>query len=111
MHGSDYGKVVPWDKDAAHPWDIVGFPRAQLILEAQRHLMQVLRGVVERLTEDLPNDEPMLIPFGDNKTSSQLNASGTRLPLSLNHSQHLEDLIWRSYRLLVKLGSIWLRII
>jgi hypothetical protein len=31
--------------------EIIGFPKAQLILEAQAHLLKVLSGVVERLTE------------------------------------------------------------
>ncbi|PVH76843.1 hypothetical protein DL98DRAFT_281495 [Cadophora sp. DSE1049] len=35
MHGDDYGKMVPWENGAAHRLDIIGFPRGQLILEAQ----------------------------------------------------------------------------
>ncbi|CAG8976490.1 hypothetical protein HYALB_00005987 [Hymenoscyphus albidus] len=51
MHGTDYGKLVPWNEDLAHTWDIVGFPRANLVLEAQMRLSEFLKGVVERLLD------------------------------------------------------------
>jgi hypothetical protein len=33
IHGAEYGKLVPWEKDQAHRWDLVGFPRTQLVIE------------------------------------------------------------------------------
>jgi hypothetical protein len=51
MYGSDYGKLVPWNKTEAHRWDIIGYPRAQIILEAQRVLMDFLRKTLEDLLE------------------------------------------------------------
>jgi hypothetical protein len=51
MHGQQYGKLAGWNREQAHCLEIIGFPKAQLILEAQAHLLKVLRGVVERLTE------------------------------------------------------------
>jgi HicA toxin of bacterial toxin-antitoxin, len=53
MHGPDYGGVVPWEKNKAHRWDIIGFPRAQLVIEAQSVLMGFLRKTVERLLENV----------------------------------------------------------
>ncbi|KAK5719779.1 hypothetical protein LTR17_015150 [Elasticomyces elasticus] len=52
LHGSSYGKLVPWEKEKAHTWAIVGWPRAQLILEAQSELMQCLRKVVDHILKD-----------------------------------------------------------
>lgn len=49
MHGTDYGKMAKWEKKAAHAWDIVGFPRAILVLEAQQKLLSILRGIVDKL--------------------------------------------------------------
>lgn len=53
MTGSKYGELVPWDESAAHRLDIIGFPRAQLILEAQAVLLTFLVQVVEGLVEGL----------------------------------------------------------
>lgn len=53
MHGPKYGQVVPWDGKKAHRWEIVGFPRAQLVIEAQSILMSFLRKTVERLLENV----------------------------------------------------------
>jgi hypothetical protein len=49
MFGDEYGKLTPWEKDAAHRVDIVGFPRGRLILEAQAYLMGLLRQLVEAI--------------------------------------------------------------
>jgi hypothetical protein len=43
LHRSDYGKAVPWTVEKAHRWDIAGFPRIRLTLEAQYTLMKFLR--------------------------------------------------------------------
>jgi hypothetical protein len=50
MFGDEYGKLVPWNKDAAHRVDIIGFPRGALILEAQAYLMGLLRQLVETIS-------------------------------------------------------------
>lgn len=49
MYGPRYGDLVSWKSDLAHAWDIVGFPRAILVLEAQLKLSQFLRDIVEKL--------------------------------------------------------------
>ncbi|KAE8446320.1 hypothetical protein EG329_012067 [Mollisiaceae sp. DMI_Dod_QoI] len=64
MYGDRYGDIVPWDRQAVHRGDIVGFPRAQLILEAQAYLMKILRRLVEHLVEGLPNDALCPTPTG-----------------------------------------------
>lgn len=53
MQGAEYGKLVPWDKDQAHRWDIVRFPRAQLVIEAQSMLLKFVRGVIEGVLENV----------------------------------------------------------
>jgi hypothetical protein len=53
MHGPDCGQIVSWEKDKAHRWDIIGFPRARLVVEAQTVLMGFLRKTVERLLENV----------------------------------------------------------
>jgi len=47
MHRPTYGEVVQWSEDAAHRLEIMGFPRTQLILEAQETLLQILASVVD----------------------------------------------------------------
>ena len=49
MHDAGYGFQTDWTREAAHAWDIVGWPRAQLILEAQAELMKFLLTVVDLL--------------------------------------------------------------
>lgn len=49
MHGPSFGKLTSWQSRSAHAWDIVGYPRAILVLEAQLKLSEVLMAVVEKL--------------------------------------------------------------
>lgn len=58
MQGPRYGELTPWERTAAHRWDIVGFPKAQLILQAQESTMSFLRGVVEQLLEGIDVEQP-----------------------------------------------------
>lgn len=51
MHGVNYGKLVPWNKEAAERWDIVGYPRALLIVEAQALMFSRLRAIVDLILE------------------------------------------------------------
>ncbi|OCL11600.1 hypothetical protein AOQ84DRAFT_268717, partial [Glonium stellatum] len=51
MYGLQYGQLTPWVASLAHRSDIIGFPRARLILEAQAHLMQFLRKMVEQILQ------------------------------------------------------------
>lgn len=53
MHGTRYGELVDWDGPPAHRWDIVGYPRAQIIIEAQHLLFKFLRDVVGDLLKDV----------------------------------------------------------
>lgn len=52
MYGEHYGKLVDWSEGPAHRGDILGFPRARLMLEAQAYLLIFLRMVVDKLLED-----------------------------------------------------------
>jgi hypothetical protein len=56
MHGIDYGKLVPWNKEAAERWDIVGYPRALLIIEAQALMFSRLRAVADLILEGVDHD-------------------------------------------------------
>lgn len=49
MYRENYGSLVAWDAQAAHRSDIVPFPRAKLILEAQACLLRFLRDVVNQI--------------------------------------------------------------
>ncbi|KAG9858920.1 hypothetical protein KCU98_g361, partial [Aureobasidium melanogenum] len=53
MHGIDYGKLVPWDREAAERWDIIGYPRARLIIEAQALVFFRLRSIVDIILEGI----------------------------------------------------------
>jgi hypothetical protein len=74
MHGAKYGQVVPWEQEAAHRWDIVGFPRGVLILEAQAQLMKVLSGMTEALVNGLDDDPVGGLSLNQRFDSKQLNA-------------------------------------
>ncbi|PVH96283.1 hypothetical protein DM02DRAFT_632149 [Periconia macrospinosa] len=58
MYGPRYGTLTKWEAGAAHRHDIVGYPRARLIIEAQITLLQFLKRVVEQLIVGLPDDKP-----------------------------------------------------
>lgn len=58
MYGHKYGSLVDWDKHAAHRADILGFPRASLVLEAQAYLMEVLHNIVTKILEGVDNSQP-----------------------------------------------------
>ncbi|KXT11712.1 hypothetical protein AC579_6986 [Pseudocercospora musae] len=47
MYSSQYGQLVSWDKAGAHCLDIIGFPRAVLLFEAQHELSEFLRKMVD----------------------------------------------------------------
>lgn len=47
----DFGKLVQWDKNAAHKWDMIGYAAARLALIAQRSLTDLLRRMAELLIE------------------------------------------------------------
>ena len=51
VHGSRYGDLVEMEEDAIHRGDVIGFPRAQLVFEAQERLLSLLRRVVEQLLQ------------------------------------------------------------
>jgi len=51
MYGAHLGRLIPWNKQSAHRHDIIGYPRAVLILEAQAALFAFLRKMVEMLLE------------------------------------------------------------
>ena len=42
---------VQWEEKVAHRLDIIGFPKGQIILEAQDTLLSFLSSVVDQLTE------------------------------------------------------------
>lgn len=58
MYGPRYGQLIPWVADLAHQSDIIGFPRARLIFEAQARLIQFLRRVVEQILQGVDLESP-----------------------------------------------------
>ena len=51
MYGPRYGDFVDWEAGAAHRGDILGFPRARLVVEAQAYLMETLCKIVEKILD------------------------------------------------------------
>ncbi|KAF2845574.1 hypothetical protein T440DRAFT_260676 [Plenodomus tracheiphilus IPT5] len=51
LYGPRYGELRPWSRDEAHRRDVLGFPRAQLILEAQSTLLSILRQALIQAVE------------------------------------------------------------
>lgn len=47
MYGKNYGRLIKWNRDSAHRWDIIGYPRAKKILESQAALARFLRTMVD----------------------------------------------------------------
>jgi hypothetical protein len=58
MYGQRYGSLVDWDENAAHQADILGFPRASLVLEAQAYLMEVLSSIVTSILDGVDLAQP-----------------------------------------------------
>ncbi|MCJ1400200.1 hypothetical protein MMC11_003404 [Xylographa trunciseda] len=58
MYGPKYGELVDWQAGPAHRADIIGFPKASLILEAQAYLMCALRKTVDKILEGVDLDKP-----------------------------------------------------
>lgn len=64
MQGPEYGKLVPWDEEKAHSWQIMAYCKARQILTAQKRIMQFLRKMVDALVGDQPSvDEPTVSPL------------------------------------------------
>lgn len=59
MYGPRYGDLVDWEAGAAHRADILGFPRARLVLEAQAYLMEVLCNIVDKLLDGVDDSQPV----------------------------------------------------
>ncbi|KAH9820287.1 hypothetical protein Tdes44962_MAKER10331, partial [Teratosphaeria destructans] len=52
VQADGYGRLVPWTAEAAHRFDVVGYPRARLILHAQAILLGFLRRSVELILDN-----------------------------------------------------------
>ena len=52
MYGPRYGEVTSWEAGSAHRSDILGFPRASLVLEAQANILRFLRNTVNEILQD-----------------------------------------------------------
>jgi hypothetical protein len=58
MYGPRYGELVEWQAGPAHRADIIGFPKARLILEAQAYLLGALRKITDKILEGVDLDKP-----------------------------------------------------
>ncbi|MCJ1382619.1 hypothetical protein MMC17_005732 [Xylographa soralifera] len=117
MYGPKYGDIVNWEKEAAHRWDVVGFPRARLILEAQARLLGLLRNVVEQLLEGLDTNNPgasekwiELTMLGFKQTNKiEFWSSYTNQPFSAAPIFDIEDLLFTvETRLQAAQDHVWL---
>ena len=61
MYGTRYGELMNWEASAAHRADILGYPRARLVLEAQAYLMQVLCRIVSTILDGVDESQPARI--------------------------------------------------
>ena len=59
MYGPRYGELVDWQAGPAHRADILGFPRALLVLEAQAYLTGILRKIVDKILESVDLSKPV----------------------------------------------------
>jgi hypothetical protein len=51
VHGKYFGALREWDPDEAHANNIIGWPKAELVLEAQAKILRFLRATVEKIVE------------------------------------------------------------
>ncbi|KAI0894764.1 hypothetical protein F4806DRAFT_503257 [Annulohypoxylon nitens] len=51
MYGPRYGTLVDWEEAAAHRADILGFPRARLVIEAQALILRTLRSIFDKILD------------------------------------------------------------
>jgi hypothetical protein len=84
MHGQRYGELVDWQAGPAHRADILGFPRARLVLEAQAYLMGTLRKIVDKILEGVELNKAA----ASGKWKSLVN-------LGFRHSSEVE--LWSPY--------------
>ncbi|KAF5869114.1 uncharacterized protein Bfra_011657 [Botrytis fragariae] len=59
MYGLGYRQVVDWKAGPGHRADILGFPKAHLVLEAQAHLMVSIRRVVDSILQGIDESTPV----------------------------------------------------
>ncbi|CZR62017.1 uncharacterized protein PAC_11914 [Phialocephala subalpina] len=57
MYRKRYGNLVDWEETRAHRSDIIGFPKARLILEAQAYLREALRKFTDKIPEGVDLDK------------------------------------------------------
>lgn len=58
IYGPRYGDLVDWEAGAAHRGDILGFPRARLVIEAQADLMETLCKIVDQILDGFDDTQP-----------------------------------------------------
>ncbi|KAH6883407.1 hypothetical protein BKA58DRAFT_448190 [Alternaria rosae] len=86
LYGPDYGKLKRWNADLAHRRDAMGFPRAELLLEAQATLLRILRHIMTKALERMSSSAT--IPQGTDLLTHSLSSGRTS-------SQ--TDAAWSSY--------------
>jgi len=59
VQGPDFGKLVRWNADQAHRYEIIGFTKAYNILQAQQRMMAFLRKCIAGLLDEA--DEPPVL--------------------------------------------------
>ncbi|KAK4959374.1 hypothetical protein LTR10_004178 [Elasticomyces elasticus] len=59
MYGKHYGRLIPWNKDSAHKQNIIGYPRAAAILEAQSELATFLLNMISLILDTGVQDSSM----------------------------------------------------
>lgn len=77
LYGPRYGELVDWQAGPAHRADILGFPRALLVLEAQAYLMGILRKIVDKTLESADLSKPATSEKWKSVTNLGFKQSGT----------------------------------
>ncbi|TVY16872.1 hypothetical protein LARI1_G006322 [Lachnellula arida] len=115
MHGPRYGELVSWDMKSAHSSEIVGFPRAKLILDAQETLYSFLRKAMELLCEGMNQEnagetapQPNQLEF---KRSGRIDLWSTYInqPFSAPPAFNIEELHSKALARFQQVGDhLWL---
>ncbi|THY14010.1 hypothetical protein D6D01_08212 [Aureobasidium pullulans] len=81
--GPKYGKLVKWNADQAHRWEIIGFTKAYHLLTAQKSMMTLLSNCVKGLVAEA--DVPPVLevhPKWDGMIASDFSRFKTSFPWS-----------------------------
>ncbi|KAI4732337.1 hypothetical protein E4T50_17080 [Aureobasidium sp. EXF-12298] len=92
MQGPEYGKLVPWNAEQAHCWEIMGFTKAQVLLTAQKTMMNLLSKCVKGLLGEATTIPVLNVhPRWDSMIRSNFSRFTTNFPWSTDFAKPFSE--------------------